>query len=230
MSVVSATLVGTTDGFRLIAPHMRSERLEGSDDVPIEFKDGQVVVHCTGDIIVLPFSPKQEPCKGVAWLLLQERGGGKIGREPMPKEVDGEMCIQGQLGVLIAADNWRSIDVIIKALVSLKNDLAMIDGEEQEARGLVPRRIEMHQNEGQKTLASGLNLKTTKTYKVKGRGTIRVCVWPEDVEPFPLVGKIVVIDSGLYEVRGVEGDVKCGKEFGVLARPFVKPVDEGVGL
>lgn len=198
--------------------------------MPIEFKDGQTVVHCTGDVLVLPFSPKQKVCKGIAWLLLQERGGGEIGREPTSKEVDDKMCLGEQPGVFIVADNWRSLDVIIDALASLRNDLAMIDVEEQQAKGLVPRKIEMYQSDGNKTFVSGLNLTTVAKHEVKGKGTVHECVWPEDVEPFPIRGKVVVIDGDLMEVRSVEtmGGIRRGKPIGILARPFKKQIDEGL--
>lgn len=197
--------------------------------MPIDHKEDQTVVHCTGDVLVLPFSPKQKPCKGVAWLLLQEREKGEIGRD-QPEGQDDFMCVSGQPGVLIAADNYRSLDVIIDALKSLRNDLAMIEVEEHRKKGNVPRKIEMYQSEDNKMFVSGLDLKTVRTHEVKGKGTVRECVWPEDVKPFPITGKVVIIDGDLFEVISVEtmGGIRRGKPIGILAKPFKQQIDEGL--
>jgi hypothetical protein len=101
--------------------------------MPIEFEDLQTTVSFKGDILVIGFSPKQDVCENVAWLLLQERSEGKIGRMPKPNEVDDKMCIGEQPGVLFAADNYRSLDVVIKALISLRDDLKSIeDGDDED--------------------------------------------------------------------------------------------------
>lgn len=200
--------------------------------MPVEFKDGQTVVHCTGDVLVLPFSPKQEPCKGTAWLLLQEREGGQIGREPKPGQADDPMCLNEQPGVLIAASNYRSLDVIIDALKSLRNDLAAMEVVKHQANGDVPSKLEMYQSGDNKMFVSGLRLNTIETHEDNCRGLVRVCVWPEDVEPFPITGKVVIIDGDLMEVRSVEvmGKIKRGGRIGIIAKPFKKDVDEGLGL
>lgn len=193
--------------------------------MPIKHDDDQVVVHCTGDILVLPFSPKQEPCNGVAWLLLQEREGGEIGRD-QPEGQDSFMCINGQPGVLIAADDYRSLDVIIDALSCLRNELAMIEVEKKRRSGKVPRRVELYhgvpRNGDAPIFVSGLDLDTIETQEVKGRGTIHICIWPEDVEPFNINRKIVMLDGKLHEVCSVEsmGGIRRGESFAITVRPF----------
>ena len=90
--------------------------------MPIDFHDEQAVVSCKGDVVVLQFGPSD----GVAWLLLQEREAGEVGRDGPDLE---PMCLREQPGVLVAADDPRSLDVIIDALVDLRVRLARGEGE-----------------------------------------------------------------------------------------------------
>ena len=96
--------------------------------MPIDFDDGQAVVSCKGDVLVLSFGPVD----GVAWLLLQEREAGEVGREGPDLE---PMCLREQPGVLLAADDPRSLDVVIDALVDLRVRLAYQKGEDEVGRG-----------------------------------------------------------------------------------------------
>jgi hypothetical protein len=89
----------------------------------IKFEELQTKVSFNGDILILPFSPHQKACDGVAWLLLQERSPGEVGREPTDQEVDPEICLGEQPGVLLAAKDYRSLDVLIEALIGLRDDL-----------------------------------------------------------------------------------------------------------
>ena len=100
--------------------------------MPIVEHEGQTVVSFTGDILVLGFGPEQVPCDGTAWCLLQERQEGAIGRPVDPKEVDTEMCIQEQPGVLLAARDYRSLDILIDTLVNLRDSLKEIHEDKSE--------------------------------------------------------------------------------------------------
>jgi hypothetical protein len=200
--------------------------------MPIRYNENQTVVHCTGDILVLPFSPRQEPCNGTAWLLLQEREQGKIGRKLPPSLENEEMCINGQPGVLIAADNFRSLDVVIEALTLLRNALAEEEIQVQRKEGLVPQNVELIGSDRySSSFVVGINFSTIETHNVKGRGKIHVCKWPNHIDPFPLNGRVVVLDGDLHEVRSVEslGPIKKGQKIGLITRPFKKPIDEGLG-
>lgn len=95
--------------------------------MPIEEKEGQTVVSLTGDILVLGFDPKQDVCNGIAWLLLQEREGGEIGRPVEKNQIDEKMCLSEQPGVLLGASNYRSLDIIIQTLSELRDSLKLIE-------------------------------------------------------------------------------------------------------
>ena len=106
--------------------------------MPIEkIKPDQTVIHCTGDIKVLGFNPKQKYCNGVAWCLFQEGSPGEIGREVPSEEYDAAMYLKNQPGVLIATNNYRSLDIIIETLTELRDDLKSIEesgGDHAESR------------------------------------------------------------------------------------------------
>lgn len=87
----------------------------------------QAKVSCMGDIAVMPFYPGD--CDGVAWLLLEEGPVGEPGRT-INDEVDtGPRLLTEQPGVLIGAEDPRSLDAIINALSVLRTLLE----EKQEA-------------------------------------------------------------------------------------------------
>jgi hypothetical protein len=188
--------------------------------MPIEFKEFQTVIHCRGDIAVLPFSPKTEACGGVAWLLLQERDKGKVGR-PVPEE--GVICLPGQPGVLVAADDPQSLDVIIEALERLRDDLAELQA--PDISMMVPA-VQEYESSGGSLLVSGLRFSSTETLKVKGKGDVKVCRWPENFPAMAIAGKVVVIDGSLYEVLSVEfgGEIGPGKLIGLVVKPYKKQV------
>jgi len=199
--------------------------------MPIEFKEGQAVIHCKGDILVIPFRPKQEALKEVAWCLLQEREEGEIGRRSTKKQVDNEMCLNEQPGVFIVADNYRSLDMIIEVLTSLRNDLALIEEKKKlQANNDIPQKVKFYNHNGGQTFASGLEFSTIGDYKVAGKGTVRVCRWPKDVKPFNIAGMVVKIDGDLYSVVEVEclGKIKPGDRIGIIAVPFKQRADYGI--
>jgi hypothetical protein len=95
--------------------------------MPIDFDEEQAIISLTGDILVLGFDPRQAPMNGVAWCLLQEREAGEIGRTVNPRMVDPKICLREQPGILIAAENYRSLDVIIEELISLRDALKEVE-------------------------------------------------------------------------------------------------------
>jgi hypothetical protein len=76
-------------------------------------------VHCQGDIALYTFGP-DENTHGVAWLLLQE---GLVGEPGRPVPARDALDLRDQEGVLIAADDVRSLDSIIEALTDLRDAL-----------------------------------------------------------------------------------------------------------
>lgn len=186
--------------------------------MPIEFKELQTVIHCRGDIAVLPFSPKIQVCGGVAWLLLQEREAGEIGRSCNQKDT---MCLPEQPGVLVAADDPASLDVIIEALTSLRDDLVELRAPDI---SIVMPAVQEFQDQDGPPFVSGLRFSSTDTLKIKGKGDVKVCRWPVNFPPMGLAGKVVVIDGSLYEVISEEfgGEVGPGKLVGLAVRPYKK--------
>lgn len=81
----------------------------------------QTKVSCQGDIAVQPFYP--ETSDGVAWLLLCQGPAGEPGRDINGEVDEGPRLLAEQPGVLIGAEDPRSLDVIIEALAALKDRL-----------------------------------------------------------------------------------------------------------
>lgn len=185
--------------------------------MPIEFKELQTVIHCRGDIAVLPFSPKTQACGGVAWLLLQEREKGEIGR---PCNENDTMCLPEQPGVLVAADDPKSLDVIIEALTSLRDDLAELQAEDI---SLMAPAVREYQEPNGPPFISGLRFSSTETLKVGGKD-VKVCRWPANFPSMSIAGKVVVIDGSLYEVISEEfgGETGPGKLVGLAVKPYRK--------
>lgn len=102
--------------------------------MPIIYEEGQTAVEFTGDILVLSFSPEQAGLNNVAFMLLQERRQGKIGEIPEPKEVDDKMCLHEQPGVVLAADDYRSLDVVIKQMTLLRDQLKGVEDKKKRSR------------------------------------------------------------------------------------------------
>lgn len=89
--------------------------------MPIEIEGKQAVVSCRGDIAVSTFGPAEDT-NGVAWLAMEEGPQGEPGRPlwtECPEKAEPRM-LQDIEGVLIAADDPRSLDVIIECLVDLR--------------------------------------------------------------------------------------------------------------
>lgn len=101
--------------------------------MPIIYEDGQTVVQFTGDILCLSFDPGQDRLKNVAFMLFQERRQGKIGEVPEPKEVDDKICMHERPGVVLAADDYRSLDVVIRQMLLLRNQLKNIEDKKKRA-------------------------------------------------------------------------------------------------
>jgi hypothetical protein len=85
-----------------------------------------------GDIAVIPFCPADD---GVAWLLLEEGPVGEPGRT-INDEVDMKpRLLAEQPGVLIGADDPRSLETIINALGVLRRLLKERQEAEKESGG-----------------------------------------------------------------------------------------------
>ena len=98
---------------------------KGKAPVEVRPKSGETLqtrVSCQGDIAVQPFYP--ETSDGVAWLLLCQGPAGEPGRDINGEVDEGPRMLQDQPGVLIGAEDPRSLDVIIEALTELRRELA----------------------------------------------------------------------------------------------------------
>jgi hypothetical protein len=198
--------------------------------MPIEFHDEQAVVSCKGDIATLPFSPLQEACDGIAWLLLQEREEGDVGRS-VP---DGDpLCLHEQPGVLIAANDPKSLDVIISALISLRNDLAI----HRRTKSWEPLKDESASVERRigdaPTFVPGLQFTSVETYTAgplypKG-ARVAVTYWPKDFRPIGIRGKVVILDGTPHEVLAIDfnGGPESQRPIGLIVAPFEGPLEEG---
>jgi len=103
---------------------------------PIKWRPGdevQVKVSCQGDIAVQPFYP-DENTHGIAWLLLCQGPVGEPGRDINGEVDEGDRMLQTQPGVLIGAEDPRSLDVIIEALTELRGKLWLAKAKDIEER------------------------------------------------------------------------------------------------
>ena len=88
---------------------------------PLEGEALQTKVSCQGDIAVQSFYP--EDCDGVAWLSLREGPAGEPGRDIRGEVDEGPRLLGEQPGVLIGATDPRSLNVIIAAMMVLRDKL-----------------------------------------------------------------------------------------------------------
>lgn len=100
---------------------------------PLEGEGLQTKVSCQGDIAVQPFYP-DENTHGVAWLLLCQGPAGEPGRDINGEVDEGPRMLQDQPGVLIGAEDPRSLDVIIEALAELRRKLWLAKARDIEER------------------------------------------------------------------------------------------------
>lgn len=91
--------------------------------MPIEFDEKQTTISLRGDIAVMTFGPDTNT-HGIAWLVMEEGPPGEPGRETMGEECPEKMeprMLQDIQGVLIGANDPRSLDVLIKSLSELRD-------------------------------------------------------------------------------------------------------------